>query len=64
MKATVLQGRKTAWPFFAITDIFLSEHLGGRYQPVGDDFKGSSVTVPAGADQIKTLPEALKEEKK
>ncbi len=46
--------------FFAITDLFLSEHLGGRSQPIGDDFKGSSVTVPGGADQIKSLPEALK----
>ena len=45
--------------FFAITDLFLSEHLGGRSEPIGEDFKGSSVTVPNGADQIKSLSEAL-----
>jgi dipeptidyl aminopeptidase/acylaminoacyl peptidase len=46
--------------FFAITDLFLAEHLGGRSEPISNDFKGSSVTVPNGADQIKSLPEALK----
>jgi len=46
--------------FFAITDLFLAEHLGGRSEPIGKDFEGSSVTVPNGADQIKSLPEALK----
>ena len=45
--------------FFAITDLFLSEHLGGRSEPIGNDFNGSSVTVPSGADQIKTLAEEL-----
>jgi dipeptidyl aminopeptidase/acylaminoacyl peptidase len=45
--------------FFAITDLFLAEHLGGRSEPIGSDFKGSSVTVPAGADQIKSLTQAL-----
>ena len=46
--------------FFAVTDLFLAEHLGGRSEPIGDDFKGSSIEVPSGADQIKSLPEALK----
>lgn len=45
--------------FFAITDLFLAEHLGGRSEPIGNDFKGSSVTVPAGADKINSLPQAL-----
>ena len=49
--------------FFAITDLFLSEHLGGRSEPIGSDFNGSSVTVPSGADQIKTLAEALNTKK-
>ena len=49
--------------FFAITDLFLSEHLGGRSEPIGNDFNGSSVTVPSGADQIKTLAEALNTKK-
>lgn len=34
--------------FFAIAEAFLSQHLGGRIQPIGEDFSGSSVTVPTG----------------
>lgn len=45
--------------FNAITDLFLAEHLGGRTEPIGDDFKGSSIKVPTGADQILTLSETL-----
>lgn len=45
--------------FFAITDLFLAKHLGGRSEPIGEDFKGSSVTVPNGAEQIQPLTEAL-----
>ena len=45
--------------FNAVTEAFLAEHLGGRYQPIGDDFKGSSLEVPAGADQVPGLSEAL-----
>jgi len=45
--------------FFAITDIFLAQCLGGSYQPIGEDFKGSSVTVPEGANHIQSLSDAL-----
>ena len=45
--------------FNAITEAFLAEHLGGRVEPIGDDFKGSSVQVPAGAEQIKGLGSAV-----
>jgi len=45
--------------FFAITDIFLAQCLGGSYEPIGDDFAGSSVTVPEGAQHIYGLSEAL-----
>lgn len=31
--------------FLAITEIFLSKHLGGRYQEIGDDFTGSSIKI-------------------
>ncbi len=47
--------------FYAVTDAFLAEHLGGRYEPVGDDFEGSSVTVPVGAEEVSGLVEALSE---
>ncbi|MBN2424589.1 MAG: S9 family peptidase [Calditrichaceae bacterium] len=45
--------------FNAVTDIFLAEYLGGRFEPVGDDFKGSSIQIPTGAEFIPTLKDAL-----
>jgi dipeptidyl aminopeptidase/acylaminoacyl peptidase len=45
--------------FFAVAETFLAQCLGGGYQPIGDDFKGSSIAVPAGADQVTGLVEAL-----
>ena len=45
--------------FFAVSEAFLAECLGGRFEPVGDDFQGSSITVPTGAEQIPGLTEAL-----
>ena len=45
--------------FFAISEVFLAQCLGGTYQPLGDDFEGSSVTVPEGAGHIHSLREAL-----
>lgn len=47
--------------FYAITEAFLAEHLGGRYQPIGQDFAGANLTVPAGSDQVSGLEQALKE---
>lgn len=41
--------------FFAVTELFLAAHLGGRYEQVGDDFEGSSITIPVGADGIPGL---------
>jgi hypothetical protein len=45
--------------FWAVTEAFLAPHLGGRVEPVGDDFRGSSITVPSGGDQVPGLTEAL-----
>lgn len=45
--------------FTAIAEAFLAEHLGGRVEPVGDDLEGSSIQIPAGADGVKGLSEAL-----
>lgn len=45
--------------FNAVTEAFLSGCLGGRYEPINDDFKGSSITVPVGKEQIPGLEEAL-----
>jgi dipeptidyl aminopeptidase/acylaminoacyl peptidase len=45
--------------FMAIAEAFLARHLGGRVEPIGDGFKGSSVTVPQGADLVPGLAQAL-----
>jgi len=45
--------------FYALTEAFLSMHLGGRYEPIGSALNGSSITVPVGADQVPGLVEAL-----
>lgn len=49
--------------FNAVAEGFLSQCLGGRAQAIGDDLKGSSITVPAGADGVKGLEAALKTHK-
>ena len=49
--------------FYAVTEQFLAEHLGGRAEPIGDDFKGSSIQVPEGARYVKGVPEALGQER-
>lgn len=49
--------------FNAVTEAFLAEHLGGRYEPIGEDFEGSSLHVPAGADGVPGLKDALPEER-
>ncbi len=48
--------------FNAVAEAFLAEQLGGRFEPVGDDFKGASIEVPAGAEGVPGLAEALKSE--
>lgn len=45
--------------FYAITEAFLAEHLGGRYEPIGPALNGSSITLPVGADLIPGLAQAL-----
>jgi len=45
--------------FYAISEAFLSQCLGGRFEPIGKDFTGSSVAVPTGAEHIPGLKEAL-----
>ena len=45
--------------FNAVVEAFLSRYLGGRYQPVGTDFQGSTITVPTGAAGVPGLEAAL-----
>jgi dipeptidyl aminopeptidase/acylaminoacyl peptidase len=47
--------------FFGVAEAFLAKQLGGRYEPIGEDFKGSTITIPEGADQVPGVPEALKQ---
>lgn len=41
--------------FNALTEAFLAQHLGGRYEAIGDDFTRSSITVPRGAEEVPGL---------
>lgn len=45
--------------FWAITEAFLQPCLGGRVQPIGTDFAGSSLQVLEGAQYVPGLQEAL-----
>jgi dipeptidyl aminopeptidase/acylaminoacyl peptidase len=45
--------------FYAIMEVFLDGCLGGRSQAIGDALAGSSTQVPAGAEHIPGLSEAL-----
>ena len=45
--------------FFAISEGFLQQCLGGRAEPIGRDFEGASLQVKEGADRIPGLAEAF-----
>ena len=45
--------------FNAVAEAFLAENLGGRFEPIGSDFEGSSITVPTGAEHVPGLSEHL-----
>jgi dipeptidyl aminopeptidase/acylaminoacyl peptidase len=45
--------------FNAVAEIFLAQYLGGRYEPIGSDFEGSSIQVPTGVENIPSLNDAL-----
>ncbi len=48
--------------FNAIAEAFLYRCLKGeRYEPIGEDFQGSSITVPTGAQEIPGLEQALQQ---
>jgi dipeptidyl aminopeptidase/acylaminoacyl peptidase len=52
--------RRESWiSFFAIAEAFFHDHLGGRYEPIGDDLRGSSLDVRAGGELIPGLSEAM-----
>jgi len=45
--------------FYAVTEAFLARSLGGRFEPVGDAFDGSTINVPAGRGLVPGLAGAL-----
>jgi len=49
------QNRKS---FYAISEGFLARCLGGRQEPIGSDFAGSSLKVLDGAEFVPGLKEA------
>jgi hypothetical protein len=38
--------------FNSVAEAFLAKHLGGRYQPIGNDFAGSSLKVETGGKLV------------
>jgi dipeptidyl aminopeptidase/acylaminoacyl peptidase len=47
--------------FNAVTEAFLAEHMGGRCEPIGQAFDGSTITVPTGAADVPGLEAALEQ---
>ncbi len=45
--------------FFAITEAFLAQHLGGQYEAIGSEIRQSSAKVEAGAELVPGLKEAV-----
>jgi hypothetical protein len=41
--------------FYAVAEAFLAKHLGGRSQPVGGDFAGSTIKIETGGELIPGL---------
>jgi len=45
--------------FNAVVEAFLSRYLGGRVEPFGRDFEGSTISVPTGGENVPGLRAAL-----
>jgi dipeptidyl aminopeptidase/acylaminoacyl peptidase len=45
--------------FSAVAEAFLAGILEGRFEPIGEDFEGTSITVPTGAEQVSGLVDVL-----
>jgi dipeptidyl aminopeptidase/acylaminoacyl peptidase len=41
--------------FTAVTEAFLAAHLGGRFQPIGNDFAGSTIKIETGGELVPGL---------
>ena len=49
--------------FNAIAEAFLAKFLGGRYEPVGSDFSGSSLQILGGAEEVPGVAEEIQKTK-
>jgi dipeptidyl aminopeptidase/acylaminoacyl peptidase len=49
--------------FFAVTEVFLANHLGGQFEAIGNAFLGANFQVPAGANHIPGVAESLESQK-
>lgn len=47
--------------FFAITEAFLSQHIGGRFEPITSEIRESSAVIEAGAELVPGLADAAGE---
>lgn len=47
-----LERRPNRLSCFAVIEAFLSTHLGGRCQPIAEEFGQASITIPVGAEQL------------
>ena len=45
--------------FMAVAEAFLARCLGGRFEPIGDDFRDSSIQVLAGESGVPGLSAKL-----
>lgn len=52
-------GEENRLSFNAVTEAFLAQHLGGTYEPIGDDFEGASLHVPTGLNDVPGLADSL-----
>ncbi len=48
--------------FNAIAEAFLAKFLGGRYEPVGSDFTGSSLQILGGAEEVPGLEQEMQKD--
>ncbi|MCX8183256.1 MAG: S9 family peptidase [Crenarchaeota archaeon] len=49
--------------FNAVAEAFLSRFLGGLFEPIGEDFEGSTITVETGVSEVPGLEQALRMKK-
>jgi len=46
--------------FFAVSEVFLAEHLGGRSESITEAVEASTMRVPSGAEFVPGLPPSVR----